>query len=230
MAQLLNKPLAQIIKTEQMKRIFCFLLLGILSLNLSAQDNKAKEILDKVSAKNKGYKSIMAEFTFSLDNEEEDIHEVSDGNIILKGNKYRLKLMGVDTYFDGTNIYSHIIDADEVNVSVPDEEEEESLNPAKIFSIYENGFTQKYVSEEKSGNTNFHIIDLFPLDTDKEFSYVRLKINTTTNQIESLKSVGKDGNNISILLKKLVPNIEFNDSDFVFDTKANPDVEVNDMR
>ncbi|MPQ47910.1 hypothetical protein GCQ56_12935 [Marinifilum sp. N1E240] len=213
-----------------MKNIFCFLLIGMLSLSVSAQENKAKTILDKVSAKNKEYKSIKAEFLFSMDNDEEDVHEISEGNIILKGNKYRLKLMGVDTYFDGTTIYTHIIDAEEVNISEPDEEDEETLNPAKIFSIYESGFTFKYIDVEKSNTKTLHVIDLFPVDTEKGFSHIRLKIDDKTNQISSLKSVGKDGSDISIILKKLTPNVEYTDTDFVFNTKSNPDVEINDMR
>ena len=119
-----------------MKNFFCFLLLGLISLNVSAQDAKAKTILDKVSAINKEYKSIKAEFTYSMDNEEEDIHEVSDGSIILQGNKYKLNLLGSDIYFDGTTQYTHIIDAEEVSIKEPDEDEDEALNPAKnIFDL-----------------------------------------------------------------------------------------------
>lgn len=213
-----------------MKKAFIFLAMGIICFNLVAQENKAKAILDKVSSKNKEYKSIKADFTFSMDNEEENIHEVSEGNIILKGDKYRLKLMGVDTYFDGTTLYSHLIDANELNIKEPDEDDDQALNPAKIFSIYENGFTAKYVSEEKTTKGNFHVIDLYPENTDKGFLYIRLRINQNDNQIESLKSVGKDGNNISIVLKKLTPNLEFSDLDFVFNTKTHPEVEINDMR
>ncbi|MCT4601525.1 MAG: outer membrane lipoprotein carrier protein LolA [Marinifilum sp.] len=213
-----------------MKNFFCFLLLGLISLNVSAQDAKAKAILDKVSEINKQYKSIKAEFTFSMDNEEEDIHEISDGSILLKENKYKLQLMGVDTYFDGTTQYSHIIDAEEVSIKEPDEDEDEALNPAKIFSIYENGFTYKYVNEVTENGVKFHVIDLFPTDTERGFTHIRLKINQTTYQIKALKSVGKDGNDVSIVLKKLTPNVSLTDKDFVFDTAANPDVDINDMR
>ncbi|WP_282013784.1 LolA family protein [Marinifilum flexuosum] len=213
-----------------MKNFFCFLLLGLISLNVSAQDAKAKAILDKVSEINKQYKSIKAEFTFSMDNEEEDIHEISDGSILLKENKYKLQLMGVDTYFDGTTQYSHIIDAEEVSIKEPDEDEDEALNPAKIFSIYENGFTYKYVNEVSENGKKLHVIDLFPTDEERGFTHIRLKIDQATNQISALKSVGKDGNDVSIVLKKLTPNVSLTDKDFVFDTAANPDVDVNDMR
>lgn len=214
-----------------MKKIFSFLLFGILCFNLSAQDIKAKSVLDKVSAKNKEFKSVKAEFTFSFDNAEEDIHEVSEGSIILAGNKYRLKLMGVDTYFDGTTIYSHILDINEVNITEPEEDDDDGgLNPAAIFSIYENGYTYKYIKEETKNKITCHIIDLFPENSDREFSSIRLKINKTKNQIESLKSIGKDGNNVSIILKNFTPNLTFPDSYFIFDTKLNSEVEINDMR
>ncbi|MDQ1771839.1 outer membrane lipoprotein carrier protein LolA [Labilibaculum sp. A4] len=213
-----------------MKKIFCFLLFGAICLNLSAQDIKAKTILDKVSAKNKEFKSISAEFTFSMDNAEEDIHEVSEGNIVLVGNKYRLKLMGVDTYYDGTTMFSHIIDVNEVNITKPEENEEEGLNPAQIFSIYEKGYNYKYIREETVNSSTYHVIDLIPLNSEREFSSIQLRIDKAKNQIESLKTIGKDGNNVSITLKKLTPNLKFADSYFVFDPKSNPDVEVNDMR
>ncbi|BAX81536.1 LolA family protein [Labilibaculum antarcticum] len=213
-----------------MKKIFCFLLFGILCFNLPAQDIKAKAVLDKVSAKNKEFKSLKAEFTFSMDNAEEDIHEISEGSITLVGDKYRLKLMGVDTYFDGTTLYSHIVDVDEVNISEPEKGDEEGLNPAAIFSIYEKGYTYKYIKEETSNNSTYHIIDLFPKNTEREFTLIRLKISKANDQIESLKSIGKDGNNVSIILKNLTPNLTYPDSYFVFDKKLNPDVEINDLR
>ncbi len=214
-----------------MTKYISLLFITLLSLNVSAQENKAKTILDKVSAINKEHSSVKAEFTFNMDNAEEDVHESSDGNIILKGNKYRLYLMDVYTYFDGKTIYQHLVDAEEVNIKEPDEEDEEDgLNPTQIFSLYETGFKFSYVEEQKTPAGTFHVIDLFPLDEEKPFSRIRLHIDTKSLEMKSLVSIGKDGNNITIKIKKFEPNVEFMDSDFVFDQAANPDVEVVDMR
>ena len=214
-----------------MTKYISLLFITLLSLNVSAQENKAKTILDKVSAINKEHSSVKAEFTFNMDNAEEDVHESSDGNIILKGNKYRLYLMDVYTYFDGKTIYQHLVDAEEVNIKEPDEEyEEDGLNPTQIFSLYETGFKFGYVEEQKTPAGTFHVIDLFPLDEEKPFSRIRLHIDTKSLEMKSLVSIGKDGINITIKIKKFEPNVEFKDSDFVFDQAANPDVEVVDMR
>lgn len=214
-----------------MTKYISLLFITLLSLNVSAQENKAKTILDKVSAINKEHSSVKAEFTFNMDNAEEDVHESSDGNIILKGNKYRLYLMDVYTYFDGKTMYQHLVDAEEVNIKEPDEEDEEAgLNPTQIFSLYETGFKFSYVEEQKTPVGTFHVIDLFPLDEERPFSRIKLHIDAKTLEMKSLVSIGKDGNNITIKIKKFEPNIELKDSDFVFDQVANPDVEVIDMR
>jgi len=162
-----------------MTKYISLIIITILSLNLSAQENKAKTVLDQVSAINKEYSSLKAEFTFNMDNAEEDVHESSDGNIILKGNKYRLYLMDVYTYFDGKTIYQHLVDAEEVNIKEPDEEDEESgLNPTQIFTLYETGFKFSYVEEQTNSAGVFHVIDLFPLDEERPFSRIRLHIDT----------------------------------------------------
>lgn len=214
-----------------MTKYISLIIITCLSLNLSAQENKAKTILDQVSAINKEYNSIKAEFSFNMDNAEEDVHESSDGNIILKGNKYRLYLMDVYTYFDGKTIYQHLVDAEEVNIKEPDEEDEEAgLNPTEIFTLYETGFKFSYVEEQTTSAGNFHVIDLFPLDEERPFSRIRLHIDTKSLEMKSLVSIGKDGNNITIKIKQFEPNIDFKDSDFIFDQAANPEVEVVDMR
>ena len=214
-----------------MKKIICLILLATFIGNLSAQqDNKAKEILDQVSQKNKSYHTIKALFTYSLDNAQEQIHETNKGQILLKGDKYSLQLMGVKTYFDGMIQYSFLEEAQEVTIRETDPEEEGSLNPATIFTLYETGFKYKYIKEQIVKGKKIHSIDLFPTDLDRSFSRIRLMIDQENMQILSLKSVGKDGNNITITVNKFTPNIPVKDSDFVFDTKANPDVEVNDLR
>jgi len=214
-----------------MTKYISLLIISLISLNLAAQDNKAKTILDQVSAKNKEYTSMKADFTFNMDNETEDIHESSTGNIILQGNKYRLYLMDVYTYFDGTTIYQHLVDAEEVNIKEADEEDEEGgLNPTQIFTLYETGFKYSYIEEQTTDAGVFHVIDLFPLDEERPFSRIRLHIDKTSLEIKSLVSIGKDGNNITIKLKNITPNQEFSDSDFIFDQAAHPDVEVVDMR
>ena len=55
-------------------------------------------------------------------------------------------------------------EAQEVNLKNPSDEEEEMLNPTKIFNIHNTGFKQKLISN--TGGTAY--IELYPNDLNKK--------------------------------------------------------------
>ncbi len=215
-----------------MKKPLLISLILVVSFSFSnAQDAvKAKQILDQVSLKTKAFTSISAEFSFSLENLQEKINDSHNGSIKVKGNKYKVSLMNVDSYFDGKSLYTHLKDADEVNISTPDTNDEGILNPAKIFTMYEKGFKYNFIGEKTEAGKTLYEIDLFPDNRDKPFSRIKLQIWKDNLQLYTLKQVGKDGNNYTIKVKKMDTNQPFTDSDFVFNSAANPNVDVIDMR
>ncbi len=207
------------------------LLLALLPGLLMAQNpEKAKEILDKVTAKTKTYNTIQADFSFSMENQQEEINEEYQGKISIKGDKYKANLMNVDTYFDGKTLWTHMLDAQEVNVDEPDPNDEETLNPASIFSIYQKGFKYSYLGEKKSDGVPVIAIDLFPENRDKPYSRIKLELKKDNLELYKVVQVGKDGNNYTIIVKSMKTNVPMDDSMFVFDKTKHPDVEVIDMR
>ena len=213
-----------------MKKKLIILMALIPGFIFAQNPEKAKEILDKVTAKTKTYETIKADFSFSLENLQEDIEETYHGSIVIKGDKYKVHLMDVDTYFDGKTMWTHMIDGGEVNVDEPDPEDESSLNPATIFTIYQSGFKYAYLGEKTNNGTAVYAIDLFPINRDKPFSRVSLEIKKDDLQLYRIKQVGKDGNNYTIVVKKFVVNTAIDNNMFVFDKAAHPDVDVIDMR
>jgi outer membrane lipoprotein-sorting protein len=191
---------------------------------------KAKQILDKVALKTKGYQTIKADFSFTLENVQEKLNDTHTGKILIKGDKYKIDLMGVDTYFNGKTIWMYLKDVAEVNISEPDATDEETLNPATIFSIYEKGYKYLHVGEATLNGKKVDIIDLFPEKRDKSFSRVKLYIYQDNSQIGKITQIGKDGNNYIIDIKKMEVNVPAEDSVFTFDAAKHPKVEVIDMR
>lgn len=200
---------------------------------LSAQSPevlKAKQILDKVALKTKGYQTIKADFSFTLENIQEKMSDTHNGNILIKGNKYKVDLMGVETYFNGKTIWMYLKDVEEVNISDPDLSNDETLNPATIFTIYEKGYKYLHVGETTQNGKKADIIDLFPEERNKPFSRVKLVVYQDNSQIGKITQIGKDGNNYIIDIKKMVVDVPANDAEFTFDTAKHPKVEVIDMR
>ena len=76
-----------------MKNFFTAFLILLTATVISAQqDQKAKEILDQVSKKTQSFQTISAKFVFSMENKKENINEINNGSIKLKGRKYHVEL------------------------------------------------------------------------------------------------------------------------------------------
>ncbi|NSW46557.1 MAG: outer membrane lipoprotein carrier protein LolA [Bacteroidales bacterium] len=193
-------------------------------------DPKAKSILDKVSAKNKAYKTIKAEFAIILENKKENIKDAKKGTIWIKGNKYKVDLAASTIFFDGKTQWTYMKEANEVNITDPDPKDDNTLNPAKIFSIYETGYKIRFIKEKFEKNRALYEIELYPKDLKKEFTKISLKIDKDKSQIFSMKRYGKDGTDFYLEMISIKTNEEMADLMFVFDKTKYPKVEINDMR
>lgn len=209
-----------------MHAIFTLVFAVLLTLTAWSQ-NEAKAILDKSAAKIKAMAAVEISFTVTMENKAENIHEEHAGKAWMKGNLYRIDVMDVENYFDGTNIYAYMTEVQEVNIKNPSEEEEAMLNPTKIFNIHNTGFKQKLVST----TNGIASIELFPNDRKKNFIKLGLHVKTSDSTIQDVTSYGKDGNNLIIKIKSIKqPSPIPTDSFFKFDVKKHPGVEVVDMR
>lgn len=215
--------------------LFCFLVFPAV---LNAQkadayqtvDPKAKTILDKVSVKTKAYTTIEAEFAIVLENKQEKINDSKKGKIFIKGNKYKVDLSVSTIYNDGKTQWTYMKDPNEVNITSPDPNDDNSLNPAKMFTIYEKGYKVRYIGEKFEKSHALYEIELYPVDLKKEFSKITLKIDKDKMQIFSMKRFGKDGTDYYIEILKMDTNKEMADAMFIFDKTKYPKVEINDMR
>lgn len=220
-----------------MKKILIISALSFFMLNvilIKAQENsdvkdpKAKAILDKLSAKNKSYTSIEAEFDYKLENKADGIDETQSGKILFSGNKYRLNIAGQEIVSDGTTMWTFIADADEVQISeVPEEGEgdESFLNPSSIFTLYEKGFKFTYDKVETINGKAVDVIRLYPENPEeKSFHTIILKVIQENTQIHSMTIKSKDGNNFTYALKTFKPNVSTNANSFKFDESKAGDV------
>jgi outer membrane lipoprotein-sorting protein len=118
----------------------------------------------------------------------------------------------------------------EVNISEVDLTDDKTLNPAKVFTMYQKGFKYKFVKEVFEDTRALYVIDLIPTNFDGEFSKIRLQIDKSENTIYSMKRYGNDGNIYTIKIKNMEPNTPLDDAMFKFDKTKYPGVEVIDTR
>jgi len=201
------------------------LLLAVIIVTGNAQSTtETKNMMDRVSKKLQSYKTVKAEFSFTLENEEEAINDTQEGSLILAGDKYRLTLMGIVAICNGETLWTVNEELKEANIIDP--AENELFNPKSIFTLYEKKFRYERVS---STATN-EVIDLIPLEAEAAYSKIRMEIIKAKDQIEEVTYYSTDGNLYIITIKSLNANIAEDDKLFVFDSKQYPGIKVFDMR
>lgn len=207
------------------------LLLSVL-LASAQVDSKAKSILDEVTSKTKSYKTIQAEFDYIMENKEMDIHENYRGKITMKGDQYFLNLkdLGLEIYCDGSNVSTYMIDSEELTIAPMDAESGEVMNPSQLFTIYEEGFSYKFIEEKVIEGENTYVIDLFPQDDSIEYSRVRIFINKDKMMIRKAEMYAQEGSTYIVKISDLKTNSEVPASTFKFDQASHPGVDVIDLR
>jgi outer membrane lipoprotein-sorting protein len=213
-----------------MKKIL-ILLISILTLvQTNAQvDQKAKNILDQVSEKTRKYNSITSDFDFIMENTEVDLKESNKGNLVLQNDKFALKVSGIELISNGIDQWTYIEDANEVSISEANFDEEGMINPATIFTIYEEGFDYSFLGEANENGKQIYKIDLQPTEV-KDFTRIIINIDKNKLQICTATMFGTDGNKYTIAIKNMETSKTYPESFFTFDAKKHPGVTVIDMR
>jgi len=195
----------------------------------AVNDQKAKDILNKVSAKYKAYKTIRAVFIQKIENPAQKTSDQLTGTIFIKGNKYKVDLNSQEIICDNTTIWTYLKDSKEVQINTY-EPDASTISPDQIFNIYQKDFLFSFNSETTVNGVVTEVIDLTPTDKNKPYFKVRLNIGKNDNAINSAVFMFKDGKKYTFEIQKLVPDLVLNDSFFSFDPKQYPGINVEDLR
>ena len=187
------------------KKILLLFITGAFVI-VSAQkvDNKAKNILDVVSAHYKSKNAIYFKFIYATAGKNEM------GEFYASKDKYRLKIMGSEQIFDGNKIYSINEEEQEVTVSKSNGGEN-VLSPMSYLEAYKKNYNIIYVSKKN----NQDIIKLTPIKNNK-IKQVLLYINFAKKQIEKVEQYTVNNAKTSIIISQYKENIAVSSSVFSF--------------
>lgn len=208
-----------------MKNILLVLALIVCGVSFG-QDAKAKAILDKVSAKIKANKTFYCEFSASVKKSSGSTSTIT-GKGWVKGDKFSATYGENTVISNGTKTWSIIKAEKTVYESDADEDDDESMNPKKLMTMWETGFKNKYVKEETLNGEKVHVIDLYPTNP-KTASYhtIVLYIAKDDNELKKAVMKAKDGTVTTYSVTKFTSNPSVEDSKFVFDLSKYPGYKV----
>ena len=208
-----------------MKLFFSFLILLLVS-NLFGQDTKSQAILDKLSLKMKSYKTFYIEFSALIKNTTSGQNDNEIGKGWVKGDKYFANYNDNTIISNGVTTWS-IVKEDKSVYEADSDDSEESLNPKKLMTIWENDFKNKYTKEGKLNNELVHVINLVPKQLDKsDYSSIVLYISKSKNELKKVIMKLKDNTTMTFSLTKLTVNLAIDDTKFIFDKKKYPGFSV----
>lgn len=206
--------------------LFAAIVISTVSFHAQS-DTEAKKILDKLSEKTKSYKTVEVEFTFIVDNKDQKINETTKGTLKMKDEKYRLLMKDQEIICNGQKVYTFNKEANEVQVIGVDELEEDAITPKNMFTIYENNFKSRIKEKKTEEGKNITVIDLYPMNPkEKDYSIVRLFVDTDKNMVTKATVLAKNGTLYTYKIDKMVPDKEMNESLFIFDKAKYPGVTV----
>lgn len=211
-----------------MKHIIAILFVA-LSLNLTAQNDNGKKLLQDVSNKVKSYKNISIDFKYVLENTAENVKQETRGDVVLEGDKYVLNILGVTRLYDGKKTYTISPEDEEVTVSSDDIMDDDTITPSKMLSFYQDGYTYKMDVEQNVQGRKIQYVKLTPIDTNSEIKTILLGIDSQTKHIYRLIQTGKNGTKTTLTVNSFKTNEPLPKTLFIFDANKYSDYYIVDL-
>jgi outer membrane lipoprotein-sorting protein len=208
--------------------LFITLWFSVLQVTMlhAQKETKSDKILTKLSKKIKGLKTFYLEYSASVKNEDLRQNDSYTGKGWVKNNKY------FATYGDNTLISNglktwSIIGKDKEVYESNNSDEEESVNPKKLMTLWESGFKNKFIKSDKIGNDAVDVIELYPKIPDKSnYTTITVYIGSTANELKKAVMKTTDGTVMTYSVTKFTSNPEVKDTKFTFDKKNYPGYKV----
>lgn len=215
-----------------MKKILSLLLLSMTISALTVSAQTSKEVLDKLSAKAKTFKTITSDFTSTLNNPKAGINQTNNGSVKIKGSKYFVNMGDYQIFCDGTTVWNYNKSDNSVTIDNLADVKDGGFDPAEIFTIWEKDFKH----EMKNANATVDGVNCYQIlltpNNPKNKSYHTIILNIDKAKMEVVKVEVKTRENATITykIKNFKTSAEVPDSDFTFNKAKFPGVEVVDNR
>ncbi len=213
----------------KINKIVSIAILFLVTLTAAAQDKKAKELLDLVTAKIKGYDNITIDFKYTLNNLKENINKESKGNVIIQDNKFVLDFMGVTKIYDGKKSYTVVPEDEEVTVSSLNEKDENAITPSKMLTFFNSGYKYTWDILQDVKGRKIQYIKLVPTNAKDQRKEILLGIDSQTKTIYNVIEMGKNGTKTTLTVNSFKTNQPLSKNQFTFAASKYPNYYINKL-
>ena len=147
------------------------------------------------------------------------VEEITEGDAILKGDKYVVNIFGITRIFDGSDTFTIIHENEEVNITNSEEDNPVLLTPSELINFHKSGYTYQLGKRETVNGKKIQYVHLVPIDSESEIALVKIGIDIKNKHIENVRHIGKNNSETTIRIKEIEFNRSLADSLFSFNEK-----------
>jgi len=206
--------------------LYTFILFTIYS-GLAQTSEAAVKLLDEVSETIATFDNLSFDFSYTLENRQENIKQETSGTVTVEGNKYKLMYLGAEQLHDGEKTYTIVPENEEITVSNPEDEEDFGINPSELLNFYKEGYDYQWDIKQNIFGRTIQFVKLIPSSEDKEVKYLLLGIDIVKKTIYRLIEIGSNGTRTTLTLSNQMSNMTLKEDFFKFDVSRYPDYYIN---
>lgn len=178
-------------------------------------------LLQRCAAKIKSAPSLSVTYTVSADG------NTAEGLLVLQGEMFTISTPGMVSWYDGKSQWTYSDQIGEVNVISPTAEEVQQINPFAIVKSFSSSYSSEQVKSSSAGVTTLR---LTAKNRKSDISSADVTINDKTLYPTRIVLTMSNRQKVTINIKNVKAGGKLPVSNFRFDDKRYPNVQVIDLR
>ena len=203
-----------------MRRLFSIVSLLMVALCVGAASSGGA-LLQRCAAKIKSAPSLIVTYTVSADG------NTAEGLLVLQGEMFTISTPGMVSWYDGKSQWTYSDQIGEVNVISPTAEEVQQINPFAIVKSFSSSYSSEQVKSSSAGVTTLR---LTANNRKSDISSADVTINDKTLYPTRIVLTMSNRQKVTINIKNVKAGGKLPVSNFRFDAKRYPNVQVIDLR
>lgn len=203
-----------------MRRLFSIVSLLMVALCVGAASSGGA-LLQRCAAKIKSAPSLSVTYTVSADG------NTAEGLLVLQGEMFTISTPGMVSWYDGKSQWTYSDQIGEVNVISPTAEEVQQINPFAIVKSFSSSYSSEQVKSSSAGVTTLR---LTANNRKSDIPSADVTINDKTLYPTRIVLTMSNRQKVTINIKNVKAGGKLPVSNFRFDAKRYPNVQVIDLR
>lgn len=215
-----------------MKKMLLLMAVAILGSAFAVEAQTSKEILDKLSAKAKTFKTITSDFSSTLNNPKAGVNKTNNGSVKIKGSKYYVNMGDFQIWCDGKTVWNYNKSDNSVTIDNLSDVKDGGFDPSAMFTLWEKDFSH----EMKNANAVLdgvpcYEINMYPFSPKgKSFHTIVMYIDKAKMEVRQVVVKTRENATITYKIKNFKTTTELPDAEFTFSKSRFPGVEEVDNR